>query len=432
MERLLELARKSAEAVTVYQESWSGTGVSFEDGALKDIESAMRSGTRLLLVKDGRLGFAYTTNLADRGALVERALASARRGPEVGYALPASAALPSPASYDPAAEDLGSEALVAECGRILERLAALVPGGTEMRAGAEASVGEARLMNSLGASYSARSSSFETGCACLYPASASAMSADQSALAFEGFPADRIEELASLYVASLPERKPAAGRMKVLLMPDAVYALAWRLVAATSAKSVRLGISPIADKMGERLLSERVDLYIDCLDDRFPGARAFDDEGTPCRRLDLFRRGALAGFYADRDYAARIGVEATGCGWAGGLSAAPAPSARGLAMSPGSSSFRDMIASIDRGIVVQSVLGAHSGNIPNGDFSIGLAPGLYVEGGEVVGRVGDAMMAGNVYDVMRRVAEVGDRARPARMGTFPAISLEDVPVALKS
>lgn len=46
-------------------------------------------------------------------------------------------------------------------------------------------------------------------------------------------------------------------------------------------------------------------------------------------------------------------------------------------------------------------LGAHSGNIPNGDFSIGLSPGLYVENGEIVGHVKDSMVAGNIYEVMK-------------------------------
>jgi hypothetical protein len=43
-------------------------------------------------------------------------------------------------------------------------------------------------------------------------------------------------------------------------------------------------------------------------------------------------------------------------------------------------------------------MGAHSGNILNGDFSIGLSPGLYVERGEILGQVKNVMVAGNIFD----------------------------------
>jgi len=55
---------------------------------------------------------------------------------------------------------------------------------------------------------------------------------------------------------------------------------------------------------------------------------------------------------------------------------------------------------MDTGILIAGVMGAHSGNILNGDFSIGLSPGVYVEKGEIRGHVKDAMVAGNIFDTM--------------------------------
>ncbi|MCL0080273.1 metallopeptidase TldD-related protein, partial [Dehalococcoidia bacterium] len=92
----------------------------------------------------------------------------------------------------------------------------------------------------------------------------------------------------------------------------------------------------------------------------------------------------------------------------------------------------ELIKSIDRGIVIAGVLGAHSGNIPNGDFSMGLSPGVCVEKGEIVGNVKDAMVAGNIYEVMKNVLAIEDTLYPAMMGTFPAILFDSVSVATKS
>ena len=84
-----------------------------------------------------------------------------------------------------------------------------------------------------------------------------------------------------------------------------------------------------------------------------------------------------------------------------------------------------------RGVVVAGAMGAHSGNILNGDFSIGLSPGLYVDQGEITGHVKDAMVAGNIFETMKSVVALEDRAYPSYSGVFPAILFENVSVATK-
>ena len=88
-----------------------------------------------------------------------------------------------------------------------------------------------------------------------------------------------------------------------------------------------------------------------------------------------------------------------------------------------------MVRMIDRGIIIAGALGAHSGNIPNGDYSVGLAPALYVENGEIVGRISESMAAGNVYETLQNVVAVGDEVMPTSFGRFPALLTEGVSVA---
>jgi PmbA protein len=55
-----------------------------------------------------------------------------------------------------------------------------------------------------------------------------------------------------------------------------------------------------------------------------------------------------------------------------------------------------------------------------------------VEKGEIVGNVKDAMVAGNIYEVLKNVLAIEDTLHPAMRGTFPAILLDNVSVATKS
>jgi len=110
----------------------------------------------------------------------------------------------------------------------------------------------------------------------------------------------------------------------------------------------------------------------------------------------------------------------------------PTPTLDHLHIKPGKEPFEQLLGHMDRGVIVVNALGAHSGNIPNGDYSIGLSPGLYVEKGQIIGRIKDAMVAGNVYTTMQHVVAIEDRVRPTMGGSFPAILFDDVNVATKS
>jgi len=89
------------------------------------------------------------------------------------------------------------------------------------------------------------------------------------------------------------------------------------------------------------------------------------------------------------------------------------------------------VKSIDRGIIIEGALGAHSGNIPNGDLSIGANPALYIENGEILGQVKDVMVAGNIYEMFKNVIDVSDTLYFSYSGLMPAILFDDVSVSTK-
>jgi predicted Zn-dependent protease len=92
MERLLELAKKQADAVTVYGTSYTADTVMFDNARLKSTDSSLNSGTALTVVKNGKQGFAFTRNLNDRDGLVRCGRGAGRRGR--GVRRPAAAGQP--------------------------------------------------------------------------------------------------------------------------------------------------------------------------------------------------------------------------------------------------------------------------------------------------------------------------------------------------
>jgi PmbA protein len=422
MDRLLEIARKHADAVTVYQVDGTHDSVGFENGRLKSADSGISTGTALTVVKDGKQGFAYTRNLIDREGLVRDAVAALAGGVEAAGDLPQPVKLP---QLDTAAEQVGGNALLAdECRRMTDYLSSRVKG--QVNLGADRDTGEVRLLTSSGVDARTRSTQYFAMASVLYPGSYSGIARMFAAKGFAPFPDADLKFIADTYNISMNEAKGVPGRSRVLFLPGAVYALVWRLTAATNAKSAYQKVSPLAGRTGENILSDKLTIEDEPLNDSLPGARAFDDEGTQCRNYKLFEHGVLKGFYSDRYYARKTATEPTGHGYRGDVTSRPRPTLQHLTIAPGDKSLDSLLKLMGRGVVVAGVMGAHSGNILHGDYSVGLAPGLWVENGEITGVVKDSMVAGNVYEDLKNVLAVGDTVYDAPMGRFPALLLDNV------
>jgi PmbA protein len=95
--------------------------------------------------------------------------------------------------------------------------------------------------------------------------------------------------------------------MPVLFSPQALGDVLCALEAGLSGMAAALGLSPIRDKVGERILSEKVTLVEE---PRLPGSYRscpIDDEGTPTARRALVERGVLRGFFHTLESAAMRG-----------------------------------------------------------------------------------------------------------------------------
>jgi PmbA protein len=433
MEQLLEKASKAGDQAEIYFLEQTSDWIQFENGRLKDMESKMQSGFSLRIIKDGLLGFAYTKNLLDREDFLQQALDSLKGKVEAPFFSPLPESLPSPNAHDLLLESLPNTALVEEGTRICDVLRTKVKG--EINISIQRSIDTLRLVNSRGSDHSLHSSSYYLNTSLLFPGTLAGLDSPIIGKRFQPFPQEKLDFLQSLFNQSLKEVRPQPGKMKILFFPETLYALIWRIQAGTNGKNIYEKTSPLLNKTGAKLFDSKITLYDDPLNDQQPQARSFDDEGVSCRKFVIVEDGEVQNSFYDLFYAGKMKVPPSGHGyksamWGGETVALkPRPSLEYLYLKPGEIPFWNLVKSIDRGILVAGVLGAHSGNILNGDFSLGLAPAIYVEEGEIIGRVKDAMAAGNIYETLQEVAALEDKVHPTYGGTFPALLLDQVNVA---
>lgn len=433
MERLLKKATKHCDQAEVYSIEQSIDNISFQNMKLQDIDSQIQSGISLRIIKNGILGFAYTKNLSNRDELLNNALNSLKGNVKVTFRLPKTLKVKNLDTYNPVIEQVKNNTIVDECKKVSKYLKSNTKGQININAGRAKT--EIRLINSTGTDLCARFSTYYMATALLYQGSYAAIRRLFTDKSFVQTPIDYLDQITDIYNSAIDVVSAPGGPMKVMFLPEALYVFMWRIQSGTSSRAVYEKQSPIADKIGKKICDRKITLINDPFNDTYPHARAFDDEGVPCTRFPIIENGVLKNFYYDLDYASKMKVKPTGHGfksarWGGEpVSLKPNPSLEHLWIKPGKDTFEHMLACMDRGVIVVYGLGAHSGNIPNGDFSIGLSPGMYVENGKIKGRIKDAMVSGNVYDIMKHVVAIENIARPAFGGTFPAILFDKVNVA---
>jgi PmbA protein len=187
--------------------------------------------------------------------------------------------------------------------------------------------------------------------------------------------------------------KPPAGRPKVFVPPEILARLLTVLFMGTNGRNVAKGDSPLRDRLGEQVLTDALTIVDDPHRDYSSHAREIDNNGIPTQKQTLFEGGVLGQFLYDLDSAGLAGTRPTGNNGCSPYAPAVLPGPR-----PGS----ELLSQIDVGLYVRDLIGFGQSNIMNGDFSANVGLGYLIDKGELAGRVKNTMIAGNLYDILKR------------------------------
>lgn len=408
MEDILKKARQVAEEAEVFFVSHVETDAVFEANRLKHVQSRETSGRALRIIKGGRIGFAASNRANGADELVGMALEMAPFGAEAKFVFPAPDSYPDVKVHDPDVESVSEEAMVALGQSMIDRVRAHTPELV-----CEGSVAKGvitvRILNSRGGDATYKKSVFGFGVEGVLIRGTDMLfvgdgdSSCRPLTDVDGAVAATIEQLErAKETAQVP-----TGQLPVIFTPQGVAAaLLGPLAMAINGKTVVQGASPLGHRLGEQVLDSRISIWDDATVDYRTGSRFCDGEGVPSRRTPIIENGVVTSFLYDLQTAAMAGRESTGSG-ARGLSTLPSPSPSTIVVGDGDASFEEMLADIKDGLVVEQLLGASQGNILGGDFSGNILLGYAVKNGEIVGRVKDTMVSGNIYEALKEVAAVG-------------------------
>ncbi len=399
-EQLLDLATKAgAEVAEVYQAKSLSRPVFFEANRLKQLETAQSEGIALRLWKDGRPGIAVAYGAVDPKILVAKSLELSqlndRETPELNTA--------NRNVYPDLGHTIPMEELVAMGKSAIELVRTDFPD-VLCSSQWDCDIETTRLVNTLGLDCSYTDTTLSGYLAVEWIRGDDFLSVgDGQTQRGDLDPAKIAQSVIKRLQWAKKNVNPPTGKIPVLFTAKAADMLWETVQAAMNGKQVIEGASPWSDRLGKKVVSPLLTIAQE--PDRGPFSCPFDDEGSPTRSLTLIQEGKLKLFYADRTIGRQLGSGSTGNGFRSGLGSYPTPDLVNLTIAPGKLSFPELVKHLDSGIIIDQILGSGAGM--SGDFSINVELGYRVRNGEIVGRVKDTMVSGNVYTALKQVVALG-------------------------
>ncbi|MCX8169843.1 MAG: TldD/PmbA family protein, partial [Candidatus Methanomethyliaceae archaeon] len=217
------------------------------------------------------------------------------------------------------------------------------------------------------------------------------------------------------------------GKYRMLIGPIIAANLLESLITSASAFYVDIGFSCLANKIGEKIVSEKLTIIDDGSLDEGPNSRQFDDEGIITMQNKIIDNGILMGYLHNSKTAFKFKTKSTGnAGWI-------APHPWNILINSGDLSFEEALELVKNGIFVVSNWYTRFQNYSIGDFSTICRDGIFlIEGGEIKGALKGVRISENLLRIFNSVLGICKNRNwikwwEVRTPVFtPAMVIEDV------
>jgi len=417
VEQIKRLLKGKADSFEIFFSHDEGFGVEAKGGEVDSLKVRSSTGVGLRTISNKRLGFGFSSVLTDGAleALVGSALSgSLEASPDEYLGFPSAPEKPGAGKdlgvFDPLFREVSEDEKIKTALMIEKSAMGFDPRVRRVRkASYSETLHTSRIVNSNGADIEHR--------ATFYSASVTAVAEEngESQMGWEigmghGRSSIDPEEIGrgagKNACRSLGARPIKTVRCPAVIENTVACELIEALAGSFLGDNVHKGKSMLIGKAGKDVASSLLNVWDDGLLAGGWATSLFDGEGAPRKKTPLLNRGVLTGYLYDTYWAARAGAVSTGNAARSNFKGLPGTGISNLYIEKGEKSLEGLLGDIGSGLFITELLGVHTINTVNGDFSLGAA-GFMVEGGKAAYPVRGMAISGNLLELFLKVGGLG-------------------------
>ena len=231
---------------------------------------------------------------------------------------------------------------------------------------------------------------------------------------------DELEKYIKELELSLDATSIKTNKYNIILNNNVVYSLLGSFTDAFYEKSIAMKLSPLTDKVGKKIFSDKITIVEEPLNDKFIVNEHFDGEGVLTYNKTIVDKGVFKLPLNTLEYAIKNNTKPTGN--AGGTS--------NMYIVPGDKSYDELVKELDNGIIISECHSLHAGiNYQTGDISL-QSDGFLVENGKIVRALDMIILQTNFFDIFSNVIKVGNDLKEfSRAGSGVSLLLENITIS---
>ena len=423
VDAILRQGQAFADEVEVYVSRYEDLSLEQRQMAVSSVFEHAGQNIYIRVIKDGKIGVSATSDPTRIGDAMKAAVSSANLSEKIeGWnGLPGKEEIAS--GKDPYDETLEISADTAA--EYLSRMNAGAEKYSEARvvtAGVTLMKGSSVLANSNGVWLERKFTDISLGIDAICDGS-TGYDGDSAPFASRLNPEKIGEQTAFYATASRGGETIESKKYDVVFSENVVDSLIYELFSdAVNGRNVLTGKSIYANSLGTEVANPKISFSDSPMEEAGDSWRRFDTEGTPTKKLDIVKDGVLTSFLYDKKTAAQAGTVTTGNALrAGNGTTTIAPHCLTI------SAPRENV--LERPcLFVKEVIGAHTANPLTGEFSVEVANAFIAEGGKLNCPVKKAMLAGNVFDILKGEITISQSAKAFSGALVPQMRIPDLQV----
>ena len=431
---IYELAEKAQKAIEnncdayeIYIDETKLIELDSKQDELNFAKEEIDLGLGIRVIKDNKIGFAFTSNLEKIVETANQAVDNTKLNKtDENYAFSETGKVRDVKEvYDNKFNDLNLDESVEVLKTVIST--ATDSGCDVTGSGFSASEGRSLIINSNDVSIENEGTGFGIGLSVTIQKDSKIATAynSQSSRFFDIDGEKLANEVCDLAKNSLETKPIETNDYDVVLDYYAATGLLQTFIGAFDGENVGRGRSILKDKIGTEIANPTLSIIDNPLLEKGMYSTKCDGEGSVSQKTDLIKEGVLSSFIYDIYTANKQNVETTSNGFRGSYITTPMISPSNLEFK-----FSEMkdLSEVDKGVLTTSVLGAHTANPISGDFSVEASNAFKIENGELTDPVEKAMISGNIFEIMKKVEGLNSEIKQYGSFIIPKLLVHDLRV----